>query len=64
MFLPPVLHVTIAKRNYGGISWDKKLSRPLVLKDGKRLETLSDVRAAFLDRFAHGRWLLDCSVNS
>jgi hypothetical protein len=32
--------------------WTKKLSRPLVLKDGTRLETLSDVRALFLDRFA------------
>jgi hypothetical protein len=32
--------------------WDKKLSRPLVLKDGARLEILSDVRALFLDRFS------------
>jgi hypothetical protein len=32
--------------------WTKKLSRPLVLKDSTRLETLSDVRALFLDRFA------------
>ena len=35
------------------MSWDKKLSRPLVLKDGMRLETLSDVRAAFIHRFAN-----------
>jgi hypothetical protein len=34
------------------VSWDKKLSRPLVLKDGARLETLSDARALFLDRFS------------
>jgi hypothetical protein len=33
--------------------WDKKLSRPLVLKDGKSLETLSDVRGLFLDRFTN-----------
>lgn len=32
--------------------WTKKLSRPHVLKDGMRLETLSDVRALFLERFA------------
>jgi hypothetical protein len=32
--------------------WDKKLSRPLVLKNGDRLETLSDVRSLFLERFA------------
>jgi hypothetical protein len=32
--------------------WNKRLSRPLVLKDGARLETLSDVRALFLDRFS------------
>jgi hypothetical protein len=32
--------------------WNKKLSRPLMLKDGKRLETLSDVRSLFLERFA------------
>jgi hypothetical protein len=32
--------------------WTKKLSRPLVLKDGTTLKTLSDVRALFLDRFA------------
>jgi hypothetical protein len=33
--------------------WNKRLSRPLVLKDGKRLQALSDVRAVFLDRFAN-----------
>jgi hypothetical protein len=32
--------------------WTKKLSRPLVLKDGTTLKTLSDVRSLFLDRFA------------
>jgi hypothetical protein len=32
--------------------WNKKLSRPLVLKDGQRLETLNDVRNLFLERFA------------
>jgi hypothetical protein len=32
--------------------WDKKLSRPLMLKNGERLETLSDVRSLFLERFA------------
>jgi hypothetical protein len=35
------------------MSWNKKLSRPLVLKGGARLETLSDVRALFLDRFSN-----------
>ena len=33
------------------MSWDKKLSRPLVLKDGERLETLSDARDLILERF-------------
>jgi hypothetical protein len=40
--------------------WDTKLSRPLTLKGGKRLDTLSDVRRLFLDRFAsvtHGEAL-------
>jgi hypothetical protein len=32
--------------------WEKKLSRPLILKNGERLETLSDVRSLFLERFA------------
>jgi hypothetical protein len=32
--------------------WNKKLSRPLMLKNGERLETLSDVRSLFLERFA------------
>jgi hypothetical protein len=32
--------------------WDKKLSRPLVLKNRERLETLSDVRSLFIERFA------------
>jgi hypothetical protein len=31
--------------------WTKKLSRPLVLNDSTRLETLSDVRDLILDRF-------------
>jgi hypothetical protein len=35
------------------MSWDVKLSRSLQLKSGKRLKTLSDVRALFLDRFAN-----------
>jgi hypothetical protein len=35
----------------GSMSWNKKLSRVLVLRDGTRLVTLSDVRAVFLDRF-------------
>jgi hypothetical protein len=32
--------------------WDQNLSRPLLLKDGRRLETLRDVRRLFLERFA------------
>jgi hypothetical protein len=32
------------------MSWTNKLSRPLVLKDDTRLETLSDVRDLILDR--------------
>jgi hypothetical protein len=32
--------------------WNAKLSRPLMLKNGERLETLGDVRSLFLDRFA------------
>jgi hypothetical protein len=31
--------------------WNKNLSRPLVLKDGQRLETLSDVRGLFINHF-------------
>jgi hypothetical protein len=31
--------------------WDKPLSRPLMLKNGERLETLSDVRDLILERF-------------
>ena len=31
--------------------WDKKLSRPLMLKNGERLEALSDVRDLILERF-------------
>lgn len=34
------------------MSWDKKLSRPLLLDNGQRLLTLSDVRSFFIDRFA------------
>jgi len=47
------LPASIASCDYGKMSWDAKLSRPLTLKGGKRLKTLSDVRGLFLDRFAN-----------
>jgi hypothetical protein len=33
--------------------WNDKLSRPLALKDGKRLLTLKDARSVLLDYFAN-----------
>ena len=34
------------------MAWTQKLTRPLVLRDGRQLVTLSDVRAVFIDRFS------------
>jgi hypothetical protein len=48
----PALHAWFALCDHGGMTWDQDLSRPLLLKDGKRLETLRDVRRLFLERFA------------
>lgn len=35
------------------MSWNKKLSRPLLLKDGERLKTLSDARNLLIERFSN-----------
>jgi hypothetical protein len=34
------------------MSWNKKLSRPLALKDGTVIKTLSDTRSVILERFS------------
>ena len=46
-------YACVALCDNGRMPWHRKLSRPLTLKDGARLEMLSDVRSLFLDRFAN-----------